>query len=59
MKPDLTHQHVARVLLSQHPHRYTDKELSFIRHMCAVEHMTERQEDWLAKLDRRRVEGVK
>lgn len=59
MKPDLTHQHVARVLLAEHPHRYTAKELSFIRQMSRVEYMAERQEEWLAVLDRRRMEAVR
>ena len=59
MKPDLTHQHVARVLMQDHAHRYTPKELSFIRQMSTVEYMTDKQEAWLAKLDERRAEAVK
>ena len=54
MKPDLTHQHVARVLMQDHAHRYTAEELNFISRMSRMAYMTEKQEEWLAKLDRRR-----
>ncbi len=59
MKPDLTHQYVARVLLAEFPHLYGIKELSFLRDMTRCMCMTDRQEDWLADLDRRRCEAVR
>ena len=59
IKPDLTHQHVARVLLQDHAHRFTKKQLKFLQSMTRVEWMTEGQEQYLADLDRRRLEAVR
>ena len=58
-KPDLTHQHVARVLLQEFPHLFTKAQLSFLRSMSHAEYMTEGQEKYLAGLDRRRGEAVR
>lgn len=59
MKVDLTHQHVARVLLQKHAHLFTKGELSFLQGMSLVTVMTEGQEDYLAALDERRREDVR
>lgn len=59
MKADLTHQHVARVLLQKHAHLFTKGELSFLQGMSFAVVMTDRQEDYLAALDERRREDVR
>ena len=59
MKPDLTHQKVARVLLQECPHLFTKNQLSFLNTCTRLSFLTEKQEGYLAVLDQRRTEDVR